>query len=183
MLHIALHPHSTSPEPAVTALPVAIERSDDGRLHLAYRLEGNLEAIRVEPFTVLRRADRLWEHTCFELFVRSPGSAPYCELNFATSGAWAAYRFSDYRVGMHPVAQLSPTVQIQREGSALQLQVSLALADLDPSFASAVLQLAPAAVIENSAGQRTYWAARHTAAKPDFHHAGAFAVTLEALAH
>ena len=180
MVNISLLPHPTSPEPVVTSLSVTIERTTAARLQLDYRLEGELDALRIEEFTALRRADRLWEHTCFELFARLPGSTAYCELNFATSGAWAAYRFSDYRAGMEPMAEVSPTVRLEREGSTLRLQASLSLADLTPAFTSAALQLAASAVIENRAGYRSYWAARHAPGKPDFHHADAFAIALAA---
>ncbi|MET0984885.1 MAG: DOMON-like domain-containing protein [Steroidobacteraceae bacterium] len=157
-----------------------IDRTTADLLRLDYRLEGELDALRIEDFVALQRSDRLWEHTCFELFARLPGSTAYCELNFATSGAWAAYRFNDYRAGMEPMAQVSPTVRMQREGSTLHLQVSLSLAELAPSYAGAALQLAASAVIENRAGYRSYWAARHAPGKPDFHHADAFAIALAA---
>lgn len=178
MLEVALHPHSTSAEPAVTGLHVAIRRTQEGMLHLEYRLDAALDRIRTAAFSHPRRADHLWEHTCFELFLRVCGSAPYCELNFATSGAWAAYRFMDYRVGMQPVVPLTPQLRTRREANAVWLQAAVPLVDLDPSYVRAELQLAPSAVLENSAGQRTYWAAHHAAAKPDFHCADAFTVAL-----
>ncbi|MET0659768.1 MAG: DOMON-like domain-containing protein [Steroidobacteraceae bacterium] len=178
MLNVSLLPHPTSPEPAVAGIGVTIERTTAAQLQLQYRLEGALDALCVDDFAVLRRADRLWEHTCFELFTQVPGRTAYCELNFATSGAWAAYRFSAYRTGMEPLAQVSPQVRLRREGSTLLLQASLSLADLEPSYASTALQLAASAVIENRRGHRSYWAARHALGKPDFHHADAFAIAL-----
>lgn len=183
MLTVALHPHPTSPEPAVSRLELLIERTVNGLLQLEYRLAAELDALRTAAFAQPHRADRLWEHTCFELFVGLPQRPDYCELNFATSGAWAAYRFSDYREGMQPIEPLSPLLQLHCERTWFSLRVSLPLADLDPAYTRSVLRLAPSAVIEHRNGQRSYWAVRHAAAKPDFHHRDAFAITLAALEH
>ena len=41
------------------------------------------------------RADKLWEHTVFEVFLRRPGEPGYVEFNFAAlRKPWAAYRFT-----------------------------------------------------------------------------------------
>jgi len=42
-----------------------------------------------------------------------------------------------------------------------------------------VLRLALAAVVEDERGMLSYWALRHPAGKPDFHHPDAFALELE----
>jgi hypothetical protein len=52
-----------------------------------------------EP-AVPERADLLWQHSCFELFLMDPESGDYLEFNFSPSGRWAAYRFDGYRAGM-----------------------------------------------------------------------------------
>src|SRR5262245_27726282 len=114
MLNVQLLPHPTSPEPAVVGLDATIERMAATRLQLDYRLQGELDALQIEAMTIPRPADRLWEHTCFELFVRLPGGTAYCELNFATSGAWAAYRFGAYREGMEPMARVNPQLRLHR---------------------------------------------------------------------
>ena len=45
------------------------------------------------------RADELWQTTCFEAFLRPMGQTGYSEWNFAPSGEWASYAFTDYREG------------------------------------------------------------------------------------
>lgn len=176
MLQVALLAHATSAEPAVTALQLLIEREQSGWLRLSYELRGHLDAIRTSPLESLRFADRLWEHTCFELFLRTPGDARYCELNFSTSGAWAAYSFLSYREGMRPLADLKPELRVERGRDRLRVEAAVMLGELAPTFATDVLQAAPAVVIENTAGHRSFWAAHHASAKPDFHHADAFVV-------
>jgi hypothetical protein len=180
MLEITLQPHPTSHEPAVIALTFSIERAAADALQLVYRLRGHLRDIRLAPFTHLRAEDRLWEHTCFELFVRRPHSPAYCELNVATSGAWAAYAFADYREGMRSIEPFAPDIDTAVESEQLTVRVQLPLAQLGFDFSAGPWHLAPAAVIENVAGQRSYWAAHHAGPKPDFHDAAAFVVELPA---
>jgi hypothetical protein len=180
MLTVALQPHPISPAPALSALRMTVQWARDERLHLEYRLDGALGGIRIDAFSQPQRGERLWEHTCFELFLRDACSASYCELNFATTGAWAAYRFADYRTGMQPIVPLSPQVSTCRQADTFVLRASISLAELDPSYPRADLRLAPSAVLEDSEGERTYWAAHHAAAKPDFHHKDAFTIVSRA---
>lgn len=178
MLDLVLQPHPTVAEPAVRALTLAVERDAADGLRLDYRLTGRLRDLRIPSFTRLRAADRLWEHTCFELFLRRRAASGYRELNVAPSGAWAAYAFTGYREGMTSVAALAPLIEVRHEAEALHVRIALRLQALDPQFAQAALELAPAAVIENAAGQCSYWAAQHADAKPDFHQAAAFVIPL-----
>src|SRR5687767_11463603 len=104
MLEIVLQPHPTTTEPAVSTLTLTVERDAAAGLRLDYRLTGRLGDLRIPGFSHLRAEDRLWEHTCFELFLRRRGAEAYRELNVATSGAWAAYGFTGYREGMAAIA-------------------------------------------------------------------------------
>lgn len=176
-----LVPHPNSPAPNVAELSLIVQRDAGGELRLHYRLSGELPALKLEPFTQLRRQDKLWEHTCFELFIRAAQADSYCELNVAPSGAWAVYAFMGYRAGMQPVIDAQPRVVVRREPQALHVQVTLSLQTLEKRWRTADLQLAPAAVIEDASGQRSYWATRHAAAQPDFHHGDAFVVALPAV--
>ena len=53
--------------------------------------------------------------------------------------------------------------------------------DWDGLPESAVWRLGLSAVIEETNGRRSYWALAHGGAKPDFHHADAFALELPLL--
>jgi hypothetical protein len=157
-----------------------VRRQAGGLLLLEYRLTGALARIRTPAFAELRREDRLWEHTCFELFVRRPGRPDYCELNVATSGAWAAYAFSSYRRGMRPLEPFEPRIEVVTGAAELHVCVTAPLIEFDSTWSDAVLEVGPSAVVENSDGQRSYWAAHHAIDKPDFHHPDAFVVALDA---
>jgi hypothetical protein len=119
--------------------------------------------------------DGLWRHTCFEAFIAAAGRPGYAELNFSPSGAWAAYHFAGYRTGMQPVElPLAPTATWSRRPGQLQLQVVLQPAVLDPLAGAGPWRVAMPAVIEEQSGTISYWAWRHPAAQPDFHHSGGF---------
>src|ERR671912_1155675 len=100
-----LPPPPAAPAPAIR-IEAEITRPAPRRLALRYRVGGDLDAIELPPPGAPRRADGLWLHTCFELFLRAPAEAGYVECNFAPSGEWALYRFSDYRAGMAPVEEV-----------------------------------------------------------------------------
>jgi len=181
--HLLL-PHPIS-EPGAQAdvvhdLSVAIARLSTDRLRLTYRLSADLETLRLpEPRPVVR-TDGLWRHTCFEAFIGHSAASDYWEYNFSPSGAWAAYHFSAYREGMAPLLKGAPPELVRSTGGeTVELAVSLDLSWLTKSFAGRGLRLGLAAVIEDNAQVLSYWALKHPAEKPDFHHAGSFVVELD----
>jgi hypothetical protein len=102
-----LIPHSQGSAPSAK-VAARVELEGDRRLRLEWSLTGNLEELAIPRRSPSRRADRLWEHTCFEAFV-APASGPrYWELNFAPSTRWAAYEFDGYRKGMRPLELEKP---------------------------------------------------------------------------
>ncbi len=107
-----------------------------------------------------------------EVFVSPAPGGPYLEFNLAPGGQWAAYRFSGYREDMAPLtASHPPRMKLRTQPHALLLRADITLpADL----AAAGLQLAIAAVVENTQGQLSYWALRHGGERPDFHHPDGF---------
>lgn len=171
---VELFPHPDTPCPAVERLEVEVERSA-GALALRYRLTGRIGELRIpEPATPSRR-DGLWQHTCFEAFVRKSARAAYCEFNFSPSGEWAAYGFSAYREGMAELAgQGTPAIELLLGNRILELAALALLGDL----AATRLDLGLSAVIEAQDGSRSFFAAAHPAGKPDFHHSDCFAIEL-----
>jgi hypothetical protein len=111
--------------------------------------------------------------------VEAPGvEAPsYHEFNFSPSRDWGVYRFSAYREGMSP-AQFGPLPQISvhRREAGLELEARVHLGALAGLRDARRLRVALAAVIEDEEGRLSYWALRHAAGKPDFHHPSAFAL-------
>lgn len=149
-------------------------------LALAFVVDADLSRLRIPELKVSRRAERLWQHTCFEAFIVVEGAPGYYEFNFSPSGEWAIYRFAAYREGMQSIAgEEGPAITVQSDGDRLQLDIVIRpehFPEIDPR---ARLKLGLSAVIENEQGKLSYWALKHPPGKPDFHHPDAFALEIE----
>lgn len=172
----ALKLHTESRCTAVTHIDVLITRPRLGNLVLHYFMTGKMRDLRLPTTTASTRGDELWQHTCFEAFVRASPSAAYYEFNFAPSMQWAAYRFSGYRSGMSVVSEISaPRIKVHSEAQGYQLLASLDLDHLPSLPKEAQWRLGVSAMIEETSGRKSYWALAHPPGKADFHHADCFA--------
>ena len=176
---LTLHPGTLCT--AATRIDVEIERPRASNLVLHYSVTGSISDLRVPPVGAPTRAQELWQHTCFEVFVRTPLSTAYYEFNFAPSMQWAAYRFSAYRREMRVADDVSaPCIEAQSRGQLYQLRASLELGALAALPSDSAWRLGLSAVIEETSGRKSYWALAHPPGKPDFHHADCFACELPA---
>lgn len=176
-LSLKLHPDCTSG--AVTSVDVEVSRTAAGMLVARYRVAGRIRDLNLPALAAPARADGLWQHSCFEAFVASPGAAAYRELNFAPSGQWAAYRLSGYRSGMAEEAGLSPpAIETNADEALYELQAALDLGRLPDLPLDAPWRVGLSAVIEETSGNKSYWALAHPPGKPDFHHKDCFAIDL-----
>ena len=155
--------------------------TQDNALILNYVLKADLTRLRIPPPRPPRKANHLWQHTCFEAFISVKGKPDYYELNFAPSGEWAAYSFQRYRVGM-PLDDNEPVPRITMRNvmDRLELDSIVRLDHLRAIPPHACLQLGLCAVIEDETGKLSYWALKHPPEKPDFHHADCFALEIPA---
>jgi hypothetical protein len=175
----ALVCHAATPCRPVRAICARVQTASDGTMALGYLLEGNVDRLRVPPLAPLQRADQLWEHTCFEVFIAQQDATSYCEFNFAPSREWAAYAFRRYREGSALELAWQPVIAVRCEADRLELEATLRVDVLPGMPARAPLRLGLSAVIEDEQGERSYWALRHPSGKPDFHDPAAFALTLD----
>lgn len=173
---VALVPHPATPSAAARSITVQCKRGRDG-LALRYVLDADVARVRIPAPRGAARADGLWRHTCFELFVAPAGSSAYREFNFSPSGEWAAYAFARYREGGMPLECQGPRIVVRCARDALELDAAVA------SLPEGPLQVGLCAVVEEEGGALSYWALRHSPGKPDFHHAAAFALELDAIRH
>jgi len=174
---LILHPNGGAQRDALT-LVATVAAMGAGTLRFEYRLAGNLANVAIPGRAPARRAERLWERTCFEAFVAPTAAAGYCELNFSPSTEWAAYEFDGYRLGMRPLEPgAPPTVAVVEAGNELRVTASMEL----PALARAPWpwRVGLTAVVEDRAGERSYFALAHPRAKPDFHDAAGFAISLD----
>lgn len=168
--------HPALPDGAVSGIAVTLAAGPDG-LVIRYRLDGDLAALRVpDPATPLP-PERLWAHTCFELFVAQAGVAGYREFNFSPNGQWMRFDFADYRQRIASPASAAPRIETRRDAAGLELDVTLGVEQFPPGD----LVIGLTAVVEHADGSHAYWALRHPAAQPDFHHRDGFALALKAV--
>ena len=199
--------HRSTPTDTIERFTVRAERDADGWLRFRYVVHGDVGRIALPAKATAQHTDNLWRHTCFEAFITAEDHPAYVECNFAPSSAWAAYRFSRYRTGMTALVPTKPpriTLQIQElvrpepvevrdlrqaqaeraseksltpvHSASLVLEARLQLGE----FANRPLRIGLTAVIEDKAGDISYWALRHPNAKPDFHHRSGFILRLGA---
>lgn len=172
-VELLLHP--ASPCDAIRHFGASIEiAAPPDELRISFRIDGAIGLLRLPgPGTALR-ADGLWQHSCFEAFLRADASDSYHEFNFAPSGDWAAYRFAARREGRQSPAMPAPRMEFRRAADSFELKAAIALADLPDLAQARTLQAGLAAVIEDAEGRLSYWALTHRAAQPDFHDPGTF---------
>jgi hypothetical protein len=189
-VQLVTHLQSASASAAAGLRVTAAAEVHDHWGHFEFSIEGELADVFWPPAGASLRQDGLWQRTCFEAFVARPGSARYCEFNFAPSGAWAAYEFADYRSGMRALElPVPPLISAQMDDNHARLRARLDLAPLIGSLFAPpgaplelelelALELALCAVIERGRGVRSYWALRHGGEQPDFHRREGFAAAL-----
>jgi hypothetical protein len=178
-MRLKLVAHPDTPCPSLTGIEVEIVRTPQAGIELHYFVSGAIRDIHWPSQTPPERRDRLWEHSCFELFVAADGRAAYHELNFSPSTRWAAYRFSDYRSGMQLArAAVQPEIESRITAKTFVLFARVPLGELPGLPDTSVWRIALSAVIEPKSGAKSYWALEHPHGKPDFHHGDCFALKL-----
>ncbi|MBX3486231.1 DOMON-like domain-containing protein [Phenylobacterium sp.] len=163
--------HPDFPCDAVRAIEAQVEPLGPGMLAVRFVVAGDLGRLRLQPAAAPERTDELWRTTCLEAFAADAEGDGYTEYNLAPSTRWAAYRFEGYRRGLHAAEVGPPGIVVERTAGGLDLRARLDLA-------RPASRLGLAAVIEETSGRISYWAARHPAGRPDFHHADGFALEL-----
>lgn len=163
-----LVPHPADAAGPLSTVTVKLERRG-GTLWLRYIAQGDVDSAAWPEAQTPERADRLWEHTCFEAFIQTGDG--YMELNLSPSGRWAAYRFTSYRQDMVSAEDGVQFHGLERAEDRVALEAIIAL----PPSAT---RIALSAVIEARNGSKTYWALAHPSDKPDFHHPDSFTLDL-----
>ena len=137
---------------------------DDREILVHYELRGDLSRLSIPaPSAAPRRADGLWQDTCFELFLGEPGGPVYREANLSPSGDWNVYRFAGYRLdgASDPAVTTLPFV-VARDATRLTLDLALPVA-------ASPLEIGVTAIIRDQAGAISHWALAHAGDRPDFH--------------
>ena len=176
-----LLPHPDSRSSAVSGLDVTLSHHSLDALTVAYRVTGSLDDLIWPAARQPARADELWHHTCFEVFLSTPDNTSYYEFNFAPTLLWAAYQFETYRKGMKALEGIMPPhLETQSDAQSHLLTASLNLNGIAQIEQASKWRLGVSAIIEETNGQKSYWALAHPKGKPDFHHSDCFTLELGA---
>jgi len=170
-LPLSCHPQTLSS--AVQGISIDIRR--EGRaLALSYKLTGDLGRLHLPAPLPPAQADRLWERTCFEAFVKPEGGSAYIEFNFDPARRWATYAFDQYRRAAALTVIPAPRIGMPERNGGFVIAPTIYFEAAGP------VRVAFSAVIEETDGTKSYWALRHPPGKPDFHHPDCFALALGA---
>lgn len=172
---LGLLPHPSTPSPQAHAISVTANFDRTGRLELTYFLRFQPGSIRLPSPAAGTRVEGLWRHTCCEAFIAVAGEPAYREFNFSPSGDWQAYTFTTYRQGGLLEPAQGPALTCEAETDRLTLRARLPAPDLPPA---GLWRLGLNAVLEDMQGNLSYWALRHAAGRPDFHHPDGFALEI-----
>lgn len=146
----------------------------DAHIDISYTVDG-LKDLLVPSLTEKPQfREGLWQHTCFEFFLRPNSIKNYLEFNFSPSGDWAVFAFSGYRSATESFDASEMVLGVHREIDANTLLVK---ATLDRAALARHFQQNDiwefrgnlTAVLESHEGKLTYWALTHGKLKPDFH--------------
>jgi hypothetical protein len=175
--HVKLLCHTAVASPTIHGIDATVSCNAATGISVTYLLAANTRQVRIPSHAAPRRANGLWQHTCFEVFVGFKDRPAYYEFNFSPSREWAAYAFRGYRDGgTIEDDELASVISIRRTSDALELNAVVQLGRLPLHQPGIVIKLGLSAVIEDSDGKLSYWALSHPAEKPDFHHADSFAM-------
>jgi hypothetical protein len=160
---------------------VQVERLGNGRLHLRYRLTGKIRQVALDPRRGTPDTDELWQHTCFEAFLRAGDDEGYFEFNLAPRGRWAVYRFTRYREGKEFAREVQPPrFSFGKYPDRYEFSAFLELGHLALLAADRPWRLGLSTVVEERNGRLSYWALSHPPGQPDFHEPSCFALELPA---
>ena len=173
--------HPRTPGVGVYGIAAEVRFIKPAVLFCDYTLHADMTQVRLPQPQGGSPVEGLWRHTCFEAFIGVPGATEYYEFNFSPAGDWAAYRFGAYRDGMSAAAIApAPNLQTCRKAERLELSATVQIGALAGIAEAPVLRIALTAVVEDAAGELSYWSLRHAAGKPDFHHSEGFVLELPA---
>jgi hypothetical protein len=177
-MRCTLLPHIDHPMPAVQSITVEMA-FDDQQLTLRYTVTGQMDRLVFEAEKAAQRADKLWQKSCFEIFMRPVGERRYDEYNFASTGHWAAYGFTDRRHGMHDLNDVDPPhIKSNRSDNLFTLDVVMPHIRLPQTGVDIGLSV----IVEDVDGAHSYWALAHPEGQADFHNDACFALRLPQLA-
>jgi hypothetical protein len=154
------HPFSLSSELTVTNESVFI----------SYKLQGDLSGLDLgEGHPHRARVIKLWEKSCFELFIKNPQDS-YIEFNFSPVFEWNAFYFVKKGDELKEYAPMNEIkVDVFLSDDVFQLIVEIAKEKFPAGFFGPNLEVGITSVVKDKKGSLSYWALSHCDTRPNFH--------------
>ena len=154
----------------------AISRFNN-QLNIKYVLSNLATIIIPQTNKISLRRYNLWEHTCFEFFLRIKDTTKYWEFNLAPSGNWNVFRFLNYRLNIaEEKAFEALPFDVSQDAKFITVEVNVDLNKI--VTANQDLEVAISTVVENQDRELSYWALTHPKSEADFHHQDSFIINV-----
>jgi hypothetical protein len=164
LIRAELLPHPSTPCSAVRRFAVEVDPTGWPReLAILFRIAGDIGQLQLPESGFARRADGLWQHSCFEAFLKAGSRDSYHEFNLAPSGDWAAYRFGYRRSERSSPDLPAPRMERRHFPGGYELSATIPLAALPELARAGHIDAGLAAVLESDDGSLSYWALAHGA--------------------
>ncbi len=169
MAKFSLIPYNPTSAPAVS-IDSELNTNQDS-IFISYKLTGNLSSIDLGKDSPNHaRVIKLWEKTCFELFIKNQKDS-YVEFNFSPEFEWNAFYFVKKGDSLTEYARID-AVKIDILAS---LEVFHLIVEIDKKkfpdgfFDGNELSAGITGVIKEKSGNLSYWALSHEDTRPNFH--------------
>lgn len=178
MAKFSLVPFDKNSSPAQT-IEVNLNQTESS-IFISYKLTGDLSTLDLGDGTPKhKRRMKLWEKTCFELFLKHQSHDDYLEFNFSSVFEWNAFYFTKKGSPLCEYAELNNVkIDILRSSDVFQLIAEIDSAFLPKhfqrEFSKGELTAGITNVLKEKNERLSYWALAHKDQKPNFHHFDSF---------
>ena len=128
------------------------------------------------PTPKKERTLKLWEKTCFELFIKNVRNE-YLEFNLSPRFEWNCFYFKNKGDPLHEWSQMQrPETDILLSLEKFFLVCEIKKEYFPENFVTEAntMSIGISSVIKMKNGDMTYWALSHEDSKPNFHHFDSF---------
>lgn len=144
---------------------------------LSFRIQKGMELIDLGIPTPNRsRLIKLWEKTCFELFIKNQNDN-YIEFNFSPNFEWNSFYFNKKGDALKQWEPMKiPATEILLSHDHFFLFVNIKKEYFPKEFFDTKNELTAGitSVIKDKSGSLSYWALSHNDIRPNFHHFDSF---------
>ncbi len=162
-----LIPYEKTKAPSVTIETELISRED--AFFVSYKLTGDIKSIDLGGDPVHARKIKLWEKTCFELFIKNKNDQ-YMEFNFSPVFEWNAFFFNKKGDALKEFEKVSAVkIDILHSMEVFKVIVEIKKKDFPDDFFTLDMSAGLTTVLKERNGRLSYWALSHEDQRPNFH--------------